>query len=190
MAKSFAQSAIEELRRSRHPELNCFEKGSPQFLASPTGSRVSPDQLDTRCVAKLSNRAWSVSGMVEARTRSLLWHSAMRHVALRIVNRIAIVIAAVVVPAAVAHALSSPNPNQPIGIAMIGILELLGFASVVATLRPRPLVAIVAALVYFPTVFMLIFQIGVSAGYYDFRSNFLQPQCVESGSCPKNYGLS
>jgi hypothetical protein len=87
---------------------------------------------------------------------------------MKYIKGVGVALLAVIVPAAIAHALSSPDPNNPISILMIGFLEVLGFTFLVATLRPRLLVAILTAFAYFPLMFILIFQIGVSAGYYDF----------------------
>jgi hypothetical protein len=87
---------------------------------------------------------------------------------MKYIKGIGVALIAVIAPAAVAHALSSPDPNKPIGILMIGLLEVLGFTFLVAALRPRLLFAILTAFAYFPLLFILIFEIGVSAGYYDF----------------------
>ena len=86
------------------------------------------------------------------------------------IRRVALVAIGVVAPILVAHALSSmaPQHSSGIGIPLVALLEMFGFAFLVATIRPRPLTAILAALLYFPCVFIVIFQIGYSAGYYDF----------------------
>ena len=87
---------------------------------------------------------------------------------LKIIKPIVLVAIAIFVPAAIAYALSSPEPNRPIGILMVGLLEVLGFSFLVLTLRPQPLTALVTAFLYFPLTFILIFQIGILGGYYDY----------------------
>jgi hypothetical protein len=87
---------------------------------------------------------------------------------MRMVKRLALVATSVVVPLIAAHALSLMTPEHGIGISVVFLLEALGFALVIATLRPPPLLAVLAAFLYFPLMFLSIFLIGVSAGYYDF----------------------
>jgi hypothetical protein len=42
-----------------------------------------------------------------------------------------------------------------------------GFAAAVLMLRPRAWSAVLAGLLYFPSMFIVIFWIGYRAGYYD-----------------------
>ena len=78
-----------------------------------------------------------------------------------------IVAASVVAPVALAHGLSSLALEQGLDIFSVLALEMLGFALSVAILRPRPWVAVLTAFLYFPLVFIVIFWIGLLAGYYD-----------------------
>jgi hypothetical protein len=50
---------------------------------------------------------------------------------------------------------------------MILVLEVMGFAFLMAMLRPRPLLASIAAVFYMPLMFIAAFSIGYFAGYYD-----------------------
>lgn len=74
---------------------------------------------------------------------------------------------AVVAPVLAAHTISAIT-GEGAHILLVVILECCGFALLVTALRPKLLLAIAAAALYFPLVFFLIFQLGVRAGYYDF----------------------
>jgi hypothetical protein len=84
-----------------------------------------------------------------------------------IINRAWVVAVGVFVPLAIAHGLNTFRPDRPLDMVMLFFLELVGFTFLMALLRPRPLVGALAAIAYFPLMFVVIFSLGYSAGYYD-----------------------
>jgi len=83
------------------------------------------------------------------------------------INRVGIIAIGVIAPLAVAHALNTVSPDRPLNIAMLLLLEVMGFAFLMTMFRPRPMVATVVAVLYFPLMFTAIFSLGYLAGYYD-----------------------
>jgi hypothetical protein len=71
-------------------------------------------------------------------------------------------------PPVVTFALSSLIPQRGLDIFSVLFIETLAFAVSVVMLRPRPLSAVLLAGLYFPVMFVVIFLIGIRAGYYDF----------------------
>ena len=58
--------------------------------------------------------------------------------------------------------------DYALDIFSILLIEALGFAAAVVMFRPRAWNAVLAGLLYFPTMTILILLIGHRAGYYDF----------------------
>lgn len=81
---------------------------------------------------------------------------------------VAAIAGALIAPPAITFGLSSLLvPQRGLDIFSVLIVELLGFALAAAVVRPRPWRAVLAALLYLPTMFIVIFWIGYRAGYYD-----------------------
>jgi len=82
-------------------------------------------------------------------------------------SRIGAIAAAIAAPPAITYLISSAMPQTGLDIFSIVIIEALGFAAAVSMLRPRAWSAVLAGLLYFPSMFIVIFWIGYRAGYYD-----------------------
>jgi len=82
-------------------------------------------------------------------------------------NRVGVIAIGVIAPLAIAHGLNTVSQDQPVNIVVLLVLEVIGFAFLMALLRPRLLLALVAAALYFPLMFIAIFSLGYFAGYYD-----------------------
>jgi hypothetical protein len=80
--------------------------------------------------------------------------------------------AALVAPPSITHLVSSLIVSSRLsqsGLDLFSILIVMasGFGAAILMLKPRPWNATLAALLYFPSMFVLIFWIGYRAGYYD-----------------------
>lgn len=73
---------------------------------------------------------------------------------------------ALIAPPAISHAISLLIASRGLDIFSVVIIELLAFGVAVAILRPRPWSAALAASLYLPSMFIVIFWIGYRAGYY------------------------
>ena len=82
-------------------------------------------------------------------------------------SRLGAIVAAIVAPPAITYLISSAMHESGLGIFSIGLIEAMGFAAAVVMMRPRAWSAVLAGLLYFPSMFIVIFWIGLCAGYYD-----------------------
>ena len=82
--------------------------------------------------------------------------------------RVTAIVFATIGPPVVTFALSLLIPQRGLDVFSVLFIEGLAFAVSVVMLRPRPSLAMLVATVYFPVMFVLIFLIGVRAGFYDF----------------------
>jgi hypothetical protein len=74
--------------------------------------------------------------------------------------------ASLLAPPLITYLISSMMGDYGLDIFSVMLIEALGFGTAVSMLRPRPWNAILAGLLYFPTMFIVIFLIGYQAGYY------------------------
>ena len=84
------------------------------------------------------------------------------------VKRIGIALSiALILPPALTYSLSSLMPQTGVDIFSVLAIEALAFVVSAAILKAELARAVLAALLYFPSMFMLIFWIGYRAGFYD-----------------------
>jgi hypothetical protein len=81
-------------------------------------------------------------------------------------NTIGAIAAALVAPVAITYLVSSRMTEYGLDIFSILLIEAVGFGAAVLMLRPRVWNAVLAGLLYFPSMSILIFWIGHRAGYY------------------------
>lgn len=82
-------------------------------------------------------------------------------------GRVAAVAVALIAPPAIAYGLNPLWPGSGLDIFSVALIEVVAFVISALILRPRPRHAVLAALLYFPSMFVVLFLIGYWTSHYD-----------------------